>query len=766
MGEMQRADLKGLRPTVRTMWPFRRHAVGVPTARRAGRTVLLAALLLVGILAFAMPRAAAAFEIRDLGTLPGDQLSTAAGINEVGQIVGFSSQTFGGPTAVLWSNGGVKDLGTLPGDVYSLAQAINDAGQVVGYSIDSSFNSSAFLWESDAMTELPNLGGGPFGIAFSINEAGQIVGGSGGQMGPHAVLWSNGGVKDLGTLPGDPISLAYDINDLGLIVGGSGDMIGPRPVIWQDGNITELSTLPGDVYALAASVNNGGQIVGFSGVVYSNSRAVLWDNGTITDLGTLPGDSFSAAVAINDAGQVVGFSGSLWPDISAVLWDNGTITDLGTLPGHVASSAVGINDAGQIVGGSTPSSGETHAVLWATVEALHDVAVLSASASPRTVQVGTPVTIAATIQNQGTGPETFEVQAFAGSRPVGNVTITDLVAGASEDVSFVWDTSTTSAGTYAMRVEAARVSGETDAADNTLAAGTVVVYLPLTAQASAPAETDMGLSIALACVASGGISPYAYAWDFGDGLEGSGATVEHAYSTEGTKTAICTVTDAASHQTSSETTVLVNPAPSVTASVDRTAVSPGRALAFSAQAGDGSGGFEYTWSFGDGDTANTASASHAYTGPGTYTATVTIRDRVGGIASKSFDIDIAYLVLTATASATSATSGRETITFEATAVGGTGDSYTFTWEFGDGKKATGATVSHVYSSPGSYVAKVTVVDRAGDSNTTVLAPITVQSADLFTLGDPIVGFGIGTVIAIAAAVVVALIAARRRRPAR
>jgi len=37
--------------------------------------------------------------------------------------------------------------------------------------------------------------------------------------------------------------------------------------------------------------------------------------------------------------------------------------------------------------------------------------------------------------------------------------------------------------------------------------------------------------------------PLAYAWDFGDGATASGAMVEHAYATQGTYTAVVTVTD-------------------------------------------------------------------------------------------------------------------------------------------------------------------------------------------------------------------------------
>ncbi len=77
--------------------------------------------------------------LTDLGTLPGADWATALGINEQGQVVGFSGTGAPGEPdwfhAFVWDQGaGMRDLGTLGKTENSVAAAINEAGQIVGRS--------------------------------------------------------------------------------------------------------------------------------------------------------------------------------------------------------------------------------------------------------------------------------------------------------------------------------------------------------------------------------------------------------------------------------------------------------------------------------------------------------------------------------------------------------------------------------------------------------------------------------------------------------
>jgi probable HAF family extracellular repeat protein len=163
-----------------------------------------------------------------------DFLSSAASINERGQVVGYSCGGYG-CHAVLWEDGKIIDLGTLPGGDFAFATAINNRGQVVGYSSTvASGTNHAFLWEDGKMTDLGTLpGANPDafigGRASDINNRGQVAGFSSVPNGEHAFLWEDGKMTDLRTLPGAVNSSASGINSRGQIVGTSNG----HTVLWQ-----------------------------------------------------------------------------------------------------------------------------------------------------------------------------------------------------------------------------------------------------------------------------------------------------------------------------------------------------------------------------------------------------------------------------------------------------------------------------------------------------------------------------------------------------
>jgi probable HAF family extracellular repeat protein len=116
--------------------------------------------------------------VKDLGKLQGSHLIPLI-INNQTQIVGYVV-TASTQRAFLWQDGVATDIGTVPGDVLARALGINNRSQVVGISCDIDGNCRGFLWENGLMTDLNTLipaDSDLFLIAgIGVNDRGQICG--------------------------------------------------------------------------------------------------------------------------------------------------------------------------------------------------------------------------------------------------------------------------------------------------------------------------------------------------------------------------------------------------------------------------------------------------------------------------------------------------------------------------------------------------------------------------------------------------------------
>jgi PKD repeat protein len=162
-----------------------------------------------------------------------------------------------------------------------------------------------------------------------------------------------------------------------------------------------------------------------------------------------------------------------------------------------------------------------------------------------------------------------------------------------------------------------------------------------------------------------------YAWDFGDGMTGTGISPIHVYAKQGVYTVSLAVTDGVSQSGSATTqaTVAAPPAEAITANAGGPYQNvAGQSIVFNAgNSGDNLGNdLTYSWDFGDGTTGTGIEPMHAYTASGNYTATVTVSSAsVTGTATAHVTITTAIGV-TITSPTPNSLFGLNTITVSGT----------------------------------------------------------------------------------------------------
>ncbi len=293
--------------------------------------------------------------LMDLGTLGGPN-SEAGGPNLRGEaaIVSETAETesngedfcgFGDHIqclAAIWRDRKLTALPTLPGGHNAEALGLNNLGEVIGFSetgVEDAtcstlmpsqvFRFEAAIWEPDGrVRKLRPLRGDTVGFAFGINDRGQAVGTSGvcsnvsvplaAVHGTHAVLWERDGVAvDLGNLDGTKSNnIAGSINDRGEVSGTSQLANGAiHTFVWtREKGMRDIGTLPGAIVTVAPccnTLNNRGEVVGFSiDATTGNVVAFVWHDGMMKDLNDLiPEDSpwqLQFAQSLNDAGEITG----------------------------------------------------------------------------------------------------------------------------------------------------------------------------------------------------------------------------------------------------------------------------------------------------------------------------------------------------------------------------------------------------------------------------------------------------------------------------
>ncbi|HEX4919705.1 MAG TPA: PKD domain-containing protein, partial [Candidatus Bathyarchaeia archaeon] len=326
---------------------------------------------------------------------------------------------------------------------------------------------------------------------------------------------------------------------------------------------------------------------------------------------------------------------------------------------------------------------------------------------PSTGTVGTAVSCTAS-STGGTAPVTFAWTATGGSPASGT--------GAS------FSTTYSSKGSKTISVTG--TDSSTPALTDTKSATVTIAALPLSASITCPGTGTTGSPVSCTVTATGGTSPYTFAWTAtgGSPASGTGTSFSTTYSSAGTFTISVTATDTNSvTNTKSSSVVISAPALVVTITCPSTGT-VGTAVSCTASSTGGTPPVTFAWTATGGSPASGTGASFSttYNSKGSKTISVTGTDSASpaNTNTKSATVTIAALPLAASITCPSTGTTGTPVTCTASATGGTSP-YTFAWTATGGSPAsgTGSSFSTTYSSGGTFTISVTATDGNSATNT-------------------------------------------------
>lgn len=456
--------------------------------------------------------------------------------------------------------------------------------------------------------------------------------------------------------------------------------------------------------------------------------------------------SIAASSTTPDAGQVVQFSASIAGGTSpySVQWSFGDGTGANGNPvSHVFSAS----------GNYTVSATVTDSLGTVTRASITEIVSLppenlTISASSNLTDAGIPVLFSAEFQH-GSTPITYKWSLGDGS------------TSSSPTVTHAYSSS----GNYTVSVTVMDSAGESSTASYLI----VVMPDPQVSIFVSPSAVAAGGNVTLSASVTGGLSPYIYQWNLGDGNQSTQRSLGHTYIKAGNYNVSLKVIDAAGYTATNQTEVTVASGTlSIIASSNVTDAS--LPITFSARTEYGSTALTYAWSLGNGNTSSSAVVTQAYGSPGYYKVTLVVSNSSTQLASA------AYLVLVLpdpqiSINSASTVRAGNTVNFTVAVTGGESP-YSYAWNLGDGNTSTQQSPQQSYSRPGNYTVTVSVTDAAGKtvtksvnikvtSSSTQAAKSNNQGSTASLLTAAAGGVAAGIVVG---AVVIAAVMRRRKSP--
>jgi PKD repeat protein len=213
-----------------------------------------------------------------------------------------------------------------------------------------------------------------------------------------------------------------------------------------------------------------------------------------------------------------------------------------------------------------------------------------------------------------------------------------------------------------------------------------------------------------------------YAWDFADGVLGTGRIVTHTFQSAGSYDVTLTVEDDGGLERSSTRRIVASdPAANEPPVASFTAApqvgDPPLEVAFNASASSDPDGTiaSYGWDFGDGGSGSGRILNHTYTRTGSFRVLLVVADDRGatGMAERTVVVGSVPNEPPVASFTVTPSSGPAPL---AVVVDGSASSdpdgviASYNWDFGDGGSGSGRVVGHTYESEGNYVVLLIVTD--------------------------------------------------------
>ena len=209
----------------------------------------------------------------------------------------------------------------------------------------------------------------------------------------------------------------------------------------------------------------------------SNTLDNKYIDGTVTVVrpSRAPIANFTYSPAHPLEGETVTFNASLsTPDGGTIIsyaWDFG---DGDTETGQIVNHTYLTMGKYTVTLNVTDSEGKSDATQTTITVYRHDIAIVNVALEKTEVETEETLKINVTVANQGNLKETFDVTARYNETEIQTKTVHNLAEGNSTTLTFNWNTTNVSKGTYIISAEAI-VALDSDLTDNKLVGGTITI---------------------------------------------------------------------------------------------------------------------------------------------------------------------------------------------------------------------------------------------------------------------------------------------------